>query len=104
MSQSDNLPQAISHKKLSYLFLKAQKDLFSDNHESNVDNLEKKELLEFIEQWESTSKELIHRISSKNDSIFSDDSSNSLMALGAMEAHLNMALQAFKAYKKNNDS
>ena len=26
MSESNNLPQAISHKKLSYLMLKAQKD------------------------------------------------------------------------------
>ena len=31
MSESNNLPQAISHKKLSYLMLKAQKDShFSD--------------------------------------------------------------------------
>ena len=31
MSEFNNLPQAISHKKLSYLMLKAQKDAhFSD--------------------------------------------------------------------------
>ena len=31
MSESNNLPQAISHKKLSHLMLKAQKDShFSD--------------------------------------------------------------------------
>jgi len=31
MSEANNLPQAISHKKLSFLMLKAQKDsLFSD--------------------------------------------------------------------------
>ena len=102
MSESDNLPQAISHKKLSYLLLKAKKDILSDNNELNNESLKKKELIEFIEQWESTSKELINKITSKNEDIFSEDSSNALMALGAMEAHLNMAIQAFNAYKNSN--
>ena len=102
MSESDNMPQAISHKKLSYLLLKAKKDILSDNNELNNESLKKKELIEFIEQWESTSKELIKKITSKNEDVFSEDSSNSLMALGAMEAHLNMAIQAFNAYKNSN--
>ena len=37
MSESNNLPQAISHKKLSYLMLKAQKDTNFSNESAEIE-------------------------------------------------------------------
>jgi len=52
MSESNNLPQAISHKKLSYLMLKAQKDsLFSDEL-AEIESSEQREFEELINNWE----------------------------------------------------
>ena len=36
MNESNKLPQAISHKKLSFLLLNAQKDKFANSEESIV--------------------------------------------------------------------
>ena len=43
MSESNNLPQAISHKKLSYLMLKAQKDFLFSDESAEIENPEKRE-------------------------------------------------------------
>ena len=42
MSESNNLPQAISHKQLSYLMLKAQKDSHFSDKLAEIDSPEKK--------------------------------------------------------------
>ena len=103
MEDRNNLPQSISHKKLSLLMLKAKKEnlFFSD-----VDKDENKELENFLsslDDFEKASKELIKRISDKNDNLFKSKSSNSIMALGAMEAHLNMAIQAMHIFKNESN-
>ncbi len=103
MSESNNLPQAISHKKLTYLMLNAQKDLHDFDEKNNTKNLEKIEFDELIEGWESLTKDVIKTISKRNKNLLKDKSSNSLMALGAMEVHLNMALQALNAFNKGVD-
>ena len=102
MSDSNKLPQAISHKKLTYLMLNAQKDLNISNDKKNSDNPEKLEFDELINNWEIVTKDVIKKISKRNKNILKDKSSNSLMALGAMEVHLNMALQALNAFKKDS--
>ena len=43
---------------------------------------------------------LLKQFSKRNENLLKDKSSNSLMALGAMEVHLNMALQALNAFNK----
>ena len=43
MSESNNLPQAISHKKLSYLMLKAQKDSHFSDESAEIESREKRE-------------------------------------------------------------
>ena len=48
MSESNNLPQAISHKKLTYLMLNAQKDLNASDDKKNTESLEKQEFDELI--------------------------------------------------------
>ena len=101
MSESNNLPQAISHKKLNYLMINAKKDVNSDDIK-NADSLEKKEFDEIINNWEKLTKDVINKLSKRNENLLKDKSSNSLIALGAMEVHLNMALQALNAFKKES--
>ena len=103
MSESNNLPQAISHKKLNYLMLKAQKELHCPNKLDEIDNPEKREFDELINNWEASTKRIIKEIAKRNENLLKDKSSNSLIALGAMEVHLNMALQALNAFNKDVD-
>ena len=102
MSESNYLPQAISHKKLTYLMLNAQKELNAFDDKKNTDSLEKQEFDELINNWETVTKDVIKTISKRNKNLLKDQSSNSLIALGAMEVHLNMALQALIAFKKDS--
>ena len=102
MSESNNLPQAISHKKLTYLMLNAQKDLNASDDKKNTESLEKQEFDELINNWEIVTKDVINKISKRNKNLLKNKSSNSLIALGAMEVHLNMALQALNAFKKDS--
>jgi hypothetical protein len=102
MSESNNLPQAISHKKLTYLMLNAQKDLNASDDKKNTESLEKQEFDELINNWEMVTKDVIKTISKRNKNLLKNKSSNSLIALGAMEVHLNMALQALNAFKKDS--
>ena len=102
MNESNNLPQAISHKKLSLLLSNAQKDIFASSEESEQHIKLQDELFAELENWELTTKSLIKKISSRNENYLQGKSSNSLMALGAMEVHLNMALQALQGFKKGS--
>ncbi len=102
MSESYNLPQAISHKKLTYLMLHAQKELHNSDNTKDTDDLEKIEFDELTNNWEVVTKDVIKTISKRNKNLLKDKSSNSLMALGAMEVHLNLALQALNAFKKES--
>ena len=103
MSESNNLPQAISHKKLTYLMLHAQKELHASGDKINTDDLQKIEFDELTNDWQILTKDVIKTISKRSKSLLKDKSSNSLMALGAMEVHLNMALQALNAFNKGVD-
>ena len=103
MSESNKLPQAISHKKLSNLMLKAQKDsLFSDEL-AEIESPDKREFDELIFNWEASTKKLIKELSKRKENLLKDKTPNSLIALGAMEVHLNMALQALNAFNKGED-
>ena len=102
MNESNKLPQAISHKKLSFLLMNAQKDKFASSEESEQYTKSKDELLADLDNWELSTKSLLKKISTKNEKHLADKSSNSLMALGAMEVHINMALQALQAFKKDS--
>ena len=101
MYEPDKLPQAISHKKLSILLLNAQKDKFAISEESEQFTKLQDELIEELDNWELSTKSLLKKISGKNEKYLQEKSSNSLMALGAMEVHLNMAIQALQAFKKD---
>ena len=82
--------------------LNAQKDLNASDDKKNTESLEKQEFDELINNWEILTKDVIKTISKRNKNLLKDKSSNSLIALGAMEVHLNMALQALNAFKKDS--
>ena len=103
MSESNNLPQAISHKKLSYLMLKAQKDSHFSDELAEIESPEKREFEELINNWESSTKKVVNELSKRKENLLKDKSRNSLIALGAMEVHLNMALQALNSFNKGVD-
>ena len=98
MSDSNNLPKAISHKKLSSLLINAHKDKLSFSREDDLIEIEHQEFTKLLENWEENTKNIINKVSSKNETILKNKSNNSIMALGAMEVHLNMALQALKVF------
>ena len=103
MSESNNLPQAISHKKLNYLMLKAQKDSHFSDELAEIEIPEKREFKELIDNWEASTKKVFNELAKRKDILLKDKSPNSLIALGAMEVHLNMALQALNAFNKEVD-
>jgi hypothetical protein len=82
--------------------LNAQKDLNASDDKKNTESLEKQEFDELINNWEIVTKDVIKTISKRNKNLLKNKSSNSLIALGAMEVHLNMALQALNAFKKDS--
>jgi DNA primase catalytic subunit len=82
--------------------LNAQKDLNASDDKKNTESLEKQEFDELINNWENVTKDVIKTISKRNKNLLKDKSSNSLIALGAMEVHLNMALQALNAFQKDS--
>ena len=98
MRDSNNLPKAISHKKLSSLLINAHKDKLSFSREDDLIEIEHQEFTKLLENWEENTKNIINKVSSKNETILKNKSNNSIMALGAMEVHLNMALQALKVF------
>ena len=98
MKESDNLPKAISHKKLSSLLINAQKDIFFQFGEDDKIEIEQQEFTKLLENWEENTKNILSEVSSKDKNLLQNKSSNSIMALGAMEVHLNMALQALKVF------
>ena len=103
MSESDKLPQAISHKKLSHLMLKAHKDSHFSDEFSGIESSEKREFEDLINNWEASTKKVVDELSKRKENLLKDKSPNSLIALGAMEVHLNMALQALNAFNKGVD-
>ena len=72
MSESNNLPQAISHKKLSHLMLQAQKELHASDYTINTDSLEKSEFDELTKDWEKVTMDVIKSISKRNENLLKE--------------------------------
>ena len=83
--------------------LKAKKDILSTTEFDNIDVQEIDEFLNDLDNLEKTAKCIIKKISSKKDKIFKAKSSNSIMAIGAMEVHLNMVIQALNIFKNDKN-
>ena len=95
-------PESISHKELKKLFSHAKKDLTGTAFDYSPATLDKERLEKLLFTWATASKELIEGLREEESSLSELKGANSLLALGAMEAHINMALQAFKASGKDD--
>lgn len=96
-------PESISHKKLKKLFSHAKKDLTGTAADYSPSTVEKERLEKLLFTWATASKELLEGLREENSSLSELKGANSLLALGAMEAHINMALQALKASGKDDN-
>ena len=83
--------------------LKAQKDSHFSDELAEIESPEKREFEELINTWETSTKKVINELSKRKENLLKDKSPNSINALGAMEVHLNMALQALNAFNKGVD-
>ena len=87
-------PNAISHKELNVLLLKAKKEIESIN---NLGSNQNEEFHDLIRDWTEKSQKILLMLKKNEKLLISSENSKSLMAFGAMGAHINMALQALKA-------
>ena len=98
MNNNQFSKNAISHKDLHTFLINAKKDITStDSIEINKKNEEEQKFNDLIKNWTETSQKILLIMNSKNEFFSKNKSSKSLMAYGAMGAHINMALQALKA-------
>ena len=97
MNNQDFSPNSISHKALNAFLIKATKELVPsetlDSHEIN----QTQDFNDLISDWTKTSHKLLLYLNQNDQSLTKNRNPKSLMALGAMGAHINMALQALKA-------
>tara|TARA_B100000214_G_scaffold114745_1_gene81008 strand:+ start:1557 stop:1868 length:312 start_codon:yes stop_codon:yes gene_type:complete len=98
MLENNQFPKkAISHKELNSFLIKAKKDFSSIN---NLEFNETKEIDEFndlIKNWTESSQKILTTLNEGKKVLAKNKNPKSLMAFGAMGAHINMALQALKA-------
>ncbi len=101
MESFNPIPKAISHKELGSLLKNAAKG--NENLEilNDESSLESQEFNELLANWGKQSEKLLNILKTKEPYISEGKDANSLMALGAMESHLNIAFQAFKASTNN---
>ena len=89
--------KAISHKELNDFLIKARKDVsLNDSSENNI--LKEEQVFnDLVNSWSETSRKILVIMNDKEKVFTKNKNPKSLMALGAMGAHINMALQALKA-------
>lgn len=97
MYQNQFPDYAISHKELRAFLIKAKKDITS--HTSSEKNQIKgsKQFNDLVKTWTETSEEILLMINKEHKVFTENKNPKSLIALGAMGAHINMALLALKA-------
>ena len=97
MNNNQFSKNSISHKDLQAFLIKAKKDISSsDAYENNITK-ESEEFDELIKNWTETSQKILKLMNKQETFLTKNRNSQSLMAFGAMGAHINMALQALKA-------
>ena len=103
MNNNQSSLNAISHKELNDFLIRARKDISSfDTSEKNKSKASQ-EFIDLIETWTKSSQKLLLMISKEQKVLTENRSPKSLIAFGAMGAHINMALQAFKATESDQE-
>tara|TARA_Y100001968_G_scaffold173414_1_gene158792 strand:- start:473 stop:715 length:243 start_codon:yes stop_codon:yes gene_type:complete len=71
-----------------------------ESHKSeDLISIEEERFKKLIHNWKESSKEIVNHLSKYKELLGEGKEVNSLMALGAMEVHIAMAMQALKASK-----
>tara|TARA_Y100001968_G_scaffold64884_1_gene55570 strand:+ start:754 stop:1062 length:309 start_codon:yes stop_codon:yes gene_type:complete len=93
---------SISHRELNAFLIKAKKDIYSNDSTKNTNTEEIQEFNELVKNWTKTSQKILLIMNKKEKNFTDNVDPKSLMAFGAMGAHINMALQALKATKSDH--
>ena len=93
---------AISHRELNDFFIKAKKDISSINTSENNQIKENQEFNDLIKTWKEASQKILLIMNKEQKVLTENINPKSLMAFGAMGAHINMALQALKATESDH--
>ncbi len=97
MNNNQFSQNAISHKELNDFLIKAKKDITTiDTSENNLIK-ENQEFNDLISTWAETSRKILLMMDKEEKVLTENRNPKSLMAFGAMGAHINLALQALKA-------
>ena len=98
LNNNQSSKNAISHKDLQTFLINARKDITSIDSIAKSNNTdEEKKFNDLIKNWTELSQKILLTMNSKDQFFSKNKNSKSLMAFGAMGAHINMALQALKA-------
>ena len=97
MNNNQFSPNAISHKDLNLLLAKAKKEMLSIETAVSNESPENQEFNDLITEWTETSQRLLLMLNKKDRFLSKNKNPKSLLAYGAMGAHINMAIQALKA-------
>ena len=97
MNNNQFSPNAITHKELNTLMKKARKEMPSIDTSENYFSNETKEFNNLIKHWTETSQKILLLMKKEEQVLTKNREPKSLIAFGAMGAHINMALQALKA-------
>ena len=97
MNNNQISQNAISHKELNDFLIRAQKDISLNNSSENNNIKEVQEFNNLVENWTDISQRLLLMFNNKANIFSENRNPKSLMAYGAMAAHINMALQALKS-------
>ncbi|WP_269623372.1 MATH domain-containing protein [Prochlorococcus marinus] len=102
MNEPLPIPESISHKKLNKFLSHAKKDTNSTSKDISYKIDKKEKLKESLQEWSISSKKLLAILRQNEKSLTEIKNSKSILALGAMEAHINMAMQALKASEEES--
>ena len=97
MNNNQFSKNAISHKELNDFLIKAQKDITSSNSSEYKKIKEEQDFNDLVKNWTELSQKILLKMNKKEKIFTNNRNPKSLMAFGAMGAHINMALQALKA-------
>ena len=76
---------------------KAKKDISTIDSNENNEIIKNQELNDLMTDWTKTSQKILLILNKKDPVLSKNRDAKSLMAFGAMGAHISMALQALKA-------
>ncbi len=97
LNNNQSSKNSISHRELLALMNKAKKEITPIDSSEFHENERKQEFDDLISKWTETSQEILLTLNKKEPFLTKNRNPKSLMAFGAMGAHINMAIQALKA-------